>query len=310
MATLSTAKKLVRRYAPRRVVSALRRGQRRARGARFRIRQRIDPVTLGRVDLVHAFREVGLNEGDGVFLQAAMSAFGEIEGGPATVVAALDEVLGPEGLIAMPTFPLTGSAIDHLAAEPVFDVLSTPSRMGAITEYFRTLPGVVRSDHPTHPVAARGPGAEQLVAGHAVAATPFGEGTPFARLIERGVKQVWFGTGLRIFTLYHAYESLRPGGFPIAVYHSRRRTSRVVGVDGVERTVTTLVHDPRYAERKDPTRERMKELLLQGGKLRRTQLGRGEILVLDLADLVQEMERLLQAGSTIYAFDVREEAAL
>lgn len=309
MAALSTAKKLVQRYAPSGVVSALRRARRRAQRTRYRVRQRFDPVTLGRDDLARAFRGVGLREGDGVFVHSAMSAFGEIEGGPPTVVAALEEVLGPAGLIVMPAFPLTAGGLEHLARNPVFDVRETPSRMGAITEYFRKLPGVFRSDHPTHSVAARGPGAEELVAGHADAETPFGAGTPFARMIERGVKQVWFGTGLPVFTLYHAYEVLRPGGFPIEVFHPQRQPARVVDAAGNEREVTTLVHDPLYAGRKDETRARMKELLLAGGTLRRTELGRGEILVLDLSDLMREMERLLDAGVTIYSFDVRDESA-
>jgi aminoglycoside 3-N-acetyltransferase len=306
---LSTAKKLVQRYAPRGVVTALRGARRRAQRTRYRVRQRIDPVTLDREEIARAFREVGLREGDGVFVHSAMSAFGEIQGGPPTVIAALEQVVGSSGLISMPAFPLTGSGIDHLAGNPVFDVRETPSRMGAITEHFRKLPGVARSDHPTHSVAARGPGAEELVAGHAEAETPFGEGTPFARMIERGLKQVWFGTGLPIFTLYHAYEALRPGGFPIAVFHPERLPARVVDARGQEREVTTLVHDPRYAGRKDETRARMKELLLEAGTLRRTELGRGEILALDLSDLIGEMERLLQAGVTIYSFDVREPVA-
>jgi aminoglycoside 3-N-acetyltransferase len=309
MAALANAKQLVQRYAPHRVVSILRRAQRRARGVRYRLRQRVDPVTLVREDVVRAFREVGLREGDGVFVQTAMSAFGEIEGGAPTVVAALEEVLGPDGLIVMPAFPLTGSGADHLAEHPVFDVRESPSRMGAITEHFRKLPGVVRSDHPTHSIAARGPGAEELVAGHADAETPFGVGTPFERMVQRGVTQVWFGTGLRTFTAYHAYECLRPGGFPIDVFHPTRLPSRVVGPDGAEREVTTLVHDPRYADRKDPTRDRMKELLLEGGRLRRTTLGRGEIMVLGLPEMMGEMERLLQRGVTIYAFDVRDEGS-
>jgi hypothetical protein len=53
----------------------------------------------------------------------------------------------------------------------------------------------------------------------------------------------------------------------------------------------------------------MRELLLAAGTLRRTELGRGEILVLDLSDLMGEMERLLEAGVTIYSFDVRETVA-
>ena len=67
-------------------------------------------------------------------------------------------------------------------------------------------------------VCARGPGAEELVAGHELAPTPFGAGTPFARLIERGAHQVYFGSGVGAITMYHAYECLREPPYPIEVF--------------------------------------------------------------------------------------------
>ena len=74
-----------------------------------------------------------------------------------------------------------GPAIEHLASDPVFDVRSTPSRMGAISEAFRQAPGTLRSLHPTHSTCVRGPGADAIVAGHESAPAPFGDGTPFPR---------------------------------------------------------------------------------------------------------------------------------
>jgi len=289
-------------------VAQLRAARNRLRRLRYRVRQKAAPVTVTKDDLVRSLREVGLREGDGVFPHSSLSKFGEIEGGSATVLEALDEVLGPSGLIAMPAFPLVGGALEYLSTDPVFDVRSTPSTMGALTERFRTSAGAVRSLHPTHSVAARGPGAEELVAGHADAPTPFGEGTPFARMIERGMVQLWFGVGLRIFTLYHAFECLRPGGFPIDVFYERRIDARVIDEEGRERTVSTLVHDPVTAGRKDETREAIRDHLVATGVLRTAKLGRGEVMAARMPELMAELETLLDRGITIYRIPIARSA--
>jgi len=291
-------------HLPGPVIARLRSARRRGRRARFHAREAVAPVTLGRADVAAALRVAGLREGDGVFVHTAMSRFGKIEGGPATVVAALEDVVGPRGLIAMPSFPLDASTVDYLAADPVFDVRETPSRMGALTEYFRTLPGVHRSLHPTHPVCARGPGAEELVAGHADAPTPFGEGTPFARMVERGMWQVWLGTTLRTFTLYHGFECLRGDAFPFRVFSPEPVATRCVDAEGRERTVPTLVHDPELGSRKDETRERMREHLVAAGVLRTAQLGRGEIMAAPMPELFRELDVLMARGITIYQVEV------
>jgi len=274
----------------------------------YRLRQRQDPVVVDRDDLISAFRATGLQEGDGVYLQSAMSRFGRIEGGPATVVAALEEVVGPQGLIAMPAFPIVGGAQEYLASVPVFDLLRTPSRMGAVSEHFRKTPGTVRSLHPTHSICARGPGADAIVAGHERADTPFGHGTPFPRLIERGVRALAFGTGAHVFTFFHTFEDVRPGGFPLDVYLDRRYPVHCVDGQGAELTVETRVHDPALAavriDNNPALERRFQALLLDGGALRSVRLGRGEILAITAPDLMGELERLLAEGVTIYDIDL------
>lgn len=289
-------------------LAQLRAARSRLRRFRYRLRQRAAPVVVTREDIVASLREVGLRDGDGVFLHSSLSSFGEIRGGSATVLKALDDVLGPEGLIAMPAFPLVGGAQEYLSTHPVFDVRNTASTMGSLTERFRTSPGVARSLHPTHSVAARGPGADELVAGHEEAETPFGEGTPFARMIERGMVQLWFGVGLRIFTLYHAFECMRPAGFPIDVFQEKRVDARVIDVEGREKTVSTLVHDPVVGGRKDETREAIRTHLLETGVLERATLGRGEVMAARMPELMAELETLLARGITIYRIPIESTA--
>jgi aminoglycoside N3'-acetyltransferase len=285
-------------------VAQLRAARDRVRRFRYRARERAAPVKVTGQDVVESLRAVGLREGDGVFLHSSLSRIGQVEGGSETVLEALEEVLGPNGLIAMPAFPLVGGTAEYLATDPLFDLRRTPSTMGALTERFRSSPGVARSLHPTHSVAARGPGAEELLAGHDEAATPFGEGTPFARMIDRGMVQVWFGVGLRIFTLYHAFECLRPGGFPIEVFEERRVEARVIDAGGRARTVSTLVHDAVVGGRKDETREAMRDHLLEAGVLQRAKLGRGQVMAARMPALMTELETLLRRGITIYRIPI------
>lgn len=297
-----SARKLARRM-PRPVREALRNGRRRYRSARYRMRERLRPTVLAADDVARALRECGLAGGDACFVQAAMSAFGAFENGPDTVVGALDSVVGPDGLITMPAYSLTGPAIEHLASDPVFDARSTPSRMGAISEAFRTSPGTLRSVHPTHSTCARGAGAEEIVAGHERAPTPFGEGTPFPRIVERDALQLFFGCGTGAITMYHSFECTRVPPFPLDVFADRVFDARCVDRDGRELTVRTLVHNPALHPGRidsNPRLQRIFRAAILGGGGRSVSLGHGEILAIRLPALFEVFERLVREGVTIY----------
>jgi aminoglycoside 3-N-acetyltransferase len=263
----------------------------------------VRPTRLGSDDVAAALRASGLVAGDACFMQAAMSAFGSFEDGPATVLAGLDAVVGETGLIAMPAFPLSGPAIEHFEADPVFDVRSTPSRMGAISEAFRRSPGTTRSIHPSHSVAARGPGADEIIAGHESARTPFGNGTPFPRIIERDALQLFFGSGTGVITMYHSFEVTRRPPFPLDVFADRVFDVRCLGWEGEARTVRTVVHNPALHPGRIDTNPRLQKvfraaILDSGG--RSVTLGRGEIIAIRLRRLREIFEELLAQGVTIY----------
>lgn len=295
--------------APDPALRRLRGLRRRGRRARHSVRQRVRPVRVGGMEVAGALRAGGLGRGDGAFVQASLSRFGEIEGGPDAVLEALGSVLGPEGLVAMPAFPLTGGMAEHLRGDPTFDVRHTPSAMGALSERFRQRPGTLRSLHPTHSVCAAGPGAEELVAGHAAAATPFGAGTPFARMVERGMHQVWLGTDVDAFTIYHAFECLLGDRFPLRVLLDEPVDARCVDAAGRERTVPTLVHDPELARRRTGSRSRrvVREELLRRGVMRSVRLGRGEVLVARMPEMLELLDELLRRGVTIYDVEIAGE---
>ena len=296
---------------PKPLLDPLRAARRRYRSVRYRTRERLRPVRLGRDEIETALRASGIREGDAVFVQAAMSSFGTIEGGPDAVIDAFRRVVGSEGLIAMPAFPLDRPALDYLRDGPPFDLRGTPSKMGAVSERFRTSPGTLRSLHPTHSVTAHGPGAAALVAGHDVAETPFGNDTPFTRLVERGALQVYFGTGVGPMTMYHAFECLRDPPYPIEVFWPQPLQARCVDGEGQEVTVRTLVHDPRVLAGRidsDPGRQAIVGRHLLAAGMRSVSLGRGEILVQPLPEMLLAFEQMLESGVTIYRPELLAEA--
>ena len=114
---------------------------------------------------------------------------------PKGLIALLQEQLGPEGTLLMPTFPFQGSQGEYAEKNPRFDVQRTPSKVGVLTEVFRQMEGVVRSKHPTHPVAAWGRNASEIVSTHHLGPT-FGVTSPFYRLREFEGIVVGLGTSM------------------------------------------------------------------------------------------------------------------
>jgi aminoglycoside 3-N-acetyltransferase len=141
------------------------------------------------------------------------------------LLSALLELCGPHRTLAMPAFFFGGRDLDpipYYRERPVFDVRRQPSEMGLLTELFRRRKGVRRSLHPTLSVTALGPRADELVAGHHLAKTSYGEGTPFAIMAERRTAIVGIGIEyFRSLTQVHAAEDLLGDRYPLAVRPSR-----------------------------------------------------------------------------------------
>ena len=113
--------------------------------------------------LTQDFTDLGIEKGDTLFIHSSFKSLGPVENGASTVISALEEAIGQDGLILMPTFNLQPSREERVAS---WDVATTPSTVGWLTEFFRQMPGTYRSDHYSHAVAARGRNAEAFVADH------------------------------------------------------------------------------------------------------------------------------------------------
>jgi aminoglycoside 3-N-acetyltransferase len=109
-------------------------------------------------NLVEGFRGLGVTEGDTMLVHSSYKSFGEVDGGPQTVIRALEAALGTDkdGTLIMPTFNF-----DFNKGAP-WDVRTTPSKMGVLTELVRKDPRAKRVFHPFYSFAILGRHAEML----------------------------------------------------------------------------------------------------------------------------------------------------
>lgn len=212
-----------------------------------------------------------------VMVHSSLSACGTIAGGAETVLGALREWLRA-GTLVMPThsycYPAAGDA-------PVFDPSVTASVVGAITNAFWRSPGVRRSLHPTHSLAAEGAAADVIVRDHETCRTPCGTGSPYERLVMMDAAVLMFGAGMDAYTFFHTAEdaAIVPYLYMPTPVLLRYRTP-----DGRVQTMTMRRHDTTLAR----SFGAKSAWLHERGLLTRVQLGTGELLFIRSARSAHE----------------------
>ena len=146
---------------------------------------------------------LGVRPGGVLMVHSSLRALGP-DADPETVIQGLLQALGPSGTLLMPALSYKRVTADS----PNFDVVETPSNVGAIPEYFRQRPGTERSLHPTHSVCGLGSRAAELLGRHYLDRTPCGVNSPFHLLPEVGGQILMLGCGLRPNTSMHALEEM------------------------------------------------------------------------------------------------------
>lgn len=154
-------------------------------------------------------------------LHCALSSIGRVERGADGLVDAVLGVVSPAGTVVMPTLP---------DIYQPFDRRTSPSTVGLVSDVFWRQPEARRSLHPSHSVAAIGPLAERITAGHECT-DPTGVASPYDRLLQLDAWIVLLGVDHDRNTMLHLAETL--AGVP----YLRDVRLQVQDGDGSVRTV-------------------------------------------------------------------------
>jgi aminoglycoside N3'-acetyltransferase len=229
-----------------------------------------------------------------IFVHSSWSEMAPIAESPLQLLAALGDAVGEAGTVVLPTYPMRGLSDTHLASNPQFDWLRTPSQVGLLTELFRRLRGTLRSLHPTHPVAARGAMAARLTTGHELCPTPFDEHSPFHRMYEADA--LVLNLGVRTVSFRHLADHLLQGSLSHDVYSSRRVRVSLIDAQGTERWMETRGHNPGITCNHEIVLDRMRE---EGGTTR-VPAGQSSLELIPVRSYIDLYHRCYREGVLCY----------
>lgn len=249
--------------------------------------------------LIEQLKSIGIRQGDSLLVHSAMSKLGYLEQGPKTLIDAILEVIGPEGNLLMPSSPNPALQLDYVKNHPHFDVRHDASAMGAITEYFRKMPGVHRSLSPTEPVCASGPLAKWLTEGHRGRITPYDSYSPFYRLTEVNGKILYVGVTLaQAGTSLHLLEDA-VDAFPYPVYYPDTFEVHITDANGTRYTQQIKVHNPAQSAKRQC--DALIPLFVEKSVMQHVKIGEAPTLLVNAHGMLMTMLNAFNThGVTMY----------
>jgi aminoglycoside 3-N-acetyltransferase len=198
------------------------------------------------------------------------------------LIDAVEAATGNDGTLVIPTF-----SYSFTKDEP-FDVVSTPSAVGMVSEKFRARTGVRRTSDPIFSLACIGPRAEELCA--IPIKECFGADSAFAALHRMNAHIVDLGCSLsRGGTFVHYVETMHG----VDYRYKKEFSGTVIGPDG-QSTQSSVIYNVRDLNRKSGgDLRRLQKRLADEGKSRTAHVGRSRITAMTANDLFDTAWKML-----------------
>jgi aminopeptidase-like protein/aminoglycoside N3'-acetyltransferase len=247
-------------------------------------------ASYGPDDLLNALRLTGIDRGDAVFFQVSHLTLGSMECGSTgprlwgSLYTAMREAVGDEGTVLLPAFSLSFSRNED------FDPQSAPSVPGPwsysieFLEYFRRLPGVVRSADPMFSVAGLGPHAETLLA--SLPNTSYGKDCFHERLLKSGGKLCCIGASLAEAPFIHYVEETL--GVP---FRYKKVFTGLIRQNGKPIRHGWISTVPIQAANGLPDGERLARIARSAGHCRVADVGQGQVISIDCQNFFELASR-------------------
>lgn len=239
--------------------------------------------------LLDDLENLGIDRRGTLLVHSSMKSIGEVEGGADTVLDALSEYM-KDGLLVMPTH--TWSYIN--ADNPRFYVEDSPSCVGILTELFRKRPGVVRSLHPTHSVAALGKDAKEFVEGNELFDTPCARGSSWGKLLDREATIMLIGVDLTRNTYIHGVEEWLDIPGRLTDTHEQLY---VVLPDGTEISVPSRRHRGYPSDNFG----KVEEIFLKNGIMYKGVFGDAEVRICDTVSMTNCLFHMLSIDPHLFS---------
>jgi len=243
-------------------------------------------ITPGDISL--AFRQCGVKSGDVLMLHAdamVLAQLQEMDNKQRYDIffEALDETLGPLGTLILPTYTYNFTKNENYSS------LESPSTVGDLTEYFRHMPGVVRSHDPIFSIAVKGHLAKEYMA--TSSENSFGPESIFALMAKHDARIACLGCSLDRITFIHFIEQMSQ----VDYRYLKTFSGHIVSEDRQDYvSVRYFVRDLKRDAVTDTTR--LKRHLEEKSLLTKASIGRVGLNVISAAKLLEEGAAMLESN--------------
>lgn len=154
------------------------------------------------LQLASDIRALGIQRGDTLMVHSSVKSVGPTENGADTIIDAMLDVLGDDGLLccATHTWDTVGNTTD------IYDPKNSPSCTGILGMVLLKRPGALRSLHPTHSMAVFGKDAEDFIKGEQYCHSPCPREGCCGKLLDRNARVLFLGVPLTKNTFIHGVE--------------------------------------------------------------------------------------------------------
>lgn len=245
-------------------------------------------------DIVNHIIDLGIKPEDTLLIHSSMKSIGQVENRADTVLDAFIEYM-EKGLLIFPTHTWRQINEEYNTFNPVTE----PSCVGILTNLFFKRPGVLRSWHPTHSVAALGRDAASYVAGDEQGDTPCSRNGCWGKLYDRKAKILFIGCSLKRNTILHGVEEWNNIPRRLAEKHI---LLKVAAPDGriIERP--SLGHHSPVGDISE-NYDKMEAPMFYTGIARRGRIGDGVSVLCDVERMVDLAASFLRRNPDLFADD-------
>jgi aminoglycoside N3'-acetyltransferase len=241
---------------------------------------------------------LGVKPGDVLCVHSSFNKFLGFTGNVGDAIRALQDSVGTEGGLLMPTQPFNITALEYIRTHPVTNLARSPSLMGIMTEILRRTPGAIRSINPTHPVALWGSKGLRLAGNDWEARTPCGQGTAYHRLLDFDGKILMLGTTLQPMTFFHCVEEIIEPLMPFSPFTAEQFTLQTKDAKSNLYTSHMRLYEPVLSGRR-----RMSLLipeLTARGFWKEARVGRLQIILLNAREVLEACTAMAKEGRFCY----------
>lgn len=253
----------------------------------------------GKDEILFALKELGIKEGDTICVHSSLLKIGKILKKPnelledivkilcESVGIDLDDLENPKGTILMPTFTFGFCDSFNTGEVAIYDKLNSKTHTGVLSEYFRKLNGVIRTDDPIFSFALLGKEKEKY---NFKIKTCLGKGSVLEKMLDNNVKIVFFGDSSVGYTFFHYTEEY----MKIPYRYHKDFSGILIDEQGKEHKCKARFFVRKLDQKSSVNTKKLQNTLLSENVIKSIKFGGGDIAVTSCQECFKIVKQYLE----------------